>query len=146
MSWLAPAKAMAKARAATTQGVSGWLPTPARQRVKAKRVTWAMAAQPRRLPSRPSQGGTKRSMSGDQRNLKVQGAWARVIKPTTRISMPIRRIQSGMAVRTRANGRPEENERSVTEAVRHEVIARPRLGSMPRRLGGVGAVTSGGEG
>src|SRR4051812_623469 len=141
MSWLAPAKAMAKARAATTHGVSGWLPTPARQRVSAKSATWAIEAQPRR---RPSQGGAKRAMSGDQRNLKVQGACARVMRPTTRMSMPIRRIQSGMAVKTRANGRPEENDSRVTEAVRQEVIARTRLWRVPGRFRG--AVGGGGTG
>ena len=86
-----------------------------------------MAAQPRRRPS----GGTKRSIKGDQRNLKVHGAWARVNRPTTRMSTPDLRIQSGMATQISPRGIPEANDISVTEAVRHEVKAWPRLWKAP---------------
>src|SRR5579864_2633751 len=134
MSWLAEAKAMASASAATTHGVSGWLPTPASPRVRTQSATCVRAAQPRR---RPKKGGVKRSISGDQRNLKVQGACARVIRPTTRMSTPILRIQSGMAIHTRPSGRPDENDSSTTDAVRHERIAAARLAMVPGgRAGG----------
>ncbi len=82
-----------------------------------------MAAQPRRRPS----GGTKRSIRGDQRNLNVHGACARVNRPTTRMSTPDLRIQSGMATQINPRGIPEANDISVTEAVRHEVNAPRRL-------------------
>jgi hypothetical protein len=52
------------------------------------------------------------------------------MRPTTRISTPILRIQSGMAMRTSPKGRPDENDRRETAAVRQEVIDRaiPRKG------------------
>src|SRR5262245_46732949 len=43
------------------------------------------------------------------------------------MSMPRLRIQSGIAVPTRPSGKPEENDRRVTDAVRQDRIARPRL-------------------
>src|SRR5947209_3616982 len=51
-----------------------------------------------------------------------------------------------MAVRNRAKGRPEEKESRVTEAIRHEVIARPWLWRVPGRLADGGGGTSGGAG
>src|SRR4051812_19967397 len=97
-----------------------------------------MAAQPRR---RPSFGGTKRSMRGDQRNLNVHGACARVMRPTIRMSMPDLRIQSGMATHTSPRGMPEAKDMRVTEAVRHEVKAPRRLWRAPGLFGGgVGVV------
>src|SRR5829696_6116605 len=66
-------------------------------------------------------------MSGAQRNLNVHGACARVMSPTTRISTPMSRIQSGMAIQTSPSGMPEENDISVTDAVRQEVNAFARL-------------------
>jgi hypothetical protein len=84
-------------------------------------------------------------MRGDQRNLKVQGIWVRLNSPTTRRSTPTLRIQSGMAIQTSPNGRPEEKLRSTTEAVRHDFMASTRLRYpeslfpgcvMPHKLGG----------
>src|SRR5262245_48428432 len=46
-------------------------------------------------------------------------------------------IQSGMAIRTRPSGSPEENDRRTTEAVRQDVIAALRLARVPS-LSGVG--------
>jgi hypothetical protein len=86
-----------------------------------------MNAHPRRRPS----GGTKRSISGDQRNLNVHGAWASVNSPTTRMSTPDLRIQSGIATQISPRGIPEANDISVTDAVRHEVKACPRLWKVP---------------
>src|ERR1700687_110919 len=77
-------------------------------------------------------------MSGDQRNLKVQGACARVISPTTRMSTPILRIQSGMAIHTSPSGSPDENDSSTTEAVRQERIAAARLAMVPGGFAGGG--------
>jgi hypothetical protein len=62
-------------------------------------------------------------MSGDQSILKLQGACASVNSPTTRMSTPLERIQSGIASHTRPSGNPDENESSETDAVRHDVIA-----------------------
>src|SRR5438094_4883416 len=130
MSWEADAKAIANASAATTHGVSGRWPTPASMSVSAKSATCATAAQPRR---RPSHGGAYRSISGDQRTLNAHGAWASVMSPTTEMLTPLLAIQSGTAIMTRPNGRPEENERSDTAAVRHDVIAWLRLRKAPGR-------------
>jgi hypothetical protein len=68
-------------------------------------------------------------MSGDQSILKLQGACARLSRPTTRMSTPIERIQSGIASHTNPRGSPDENDWSATDAVRHDVIAP----STPRR-------------
>src|SRR5437667_2404717 len=130
MSWEADAKAIANASAATTHGVSGRWPTPASMSVSAKSATCATAAQPRR---RPSHGGAYRSISGDQRTLNAHGAWASVMSPTTEMLTPLLAIQSGTAIMTRPNGRPEENERSDTAAVRHDVITWLRLRKAPGR-------------
>src|SRR5437667_3577314 len=130
MSWEADAKAIANASAATTHGVSGRWPTPASMSVSAKRATCATADQPRR---RPSLGGAYRSISGDQRTLNAHGAWRSVMSPTTEKMTPLLAIQSGTAIMTRPNGRPEENERSDTAAVRHDVIAWLRLRKAPGR-------------
>ena len=59
-------------------------------------------------------------MNGDQRILNAQGICARLKSPTIRMSTPMSRIQSGMAIQTRPSGSPEENESSVTESVRQE--------------------------
>src|SRR5687767_5934265 len=72
-------------------------------------------------------------MIGDQRNLKVHGACARVISPTTLMSTPMLRSQSGMAIHTRPSGSPDEKESSETDAVRHERIASHRLRNVPGR-------------
>src|SRR5688572_20586843 len=65
-------------------------------------------------------------MSGDQNTLNDQGACASVSRPTTRMSTPMSRIQSGMAYQTRPSGRPEANERKETERVRLERSAMSR--------------------
>jgi hypothetical protein len=70
-------------------------------------------------------------MNGDQRNLNVQGACARVMSPTTRMSTPMSRIQSGIANHTSPKGRPEEKERRETDPVRQDVIAWNRLSQVP---------------
>jgi hypothetical protein len=44
------------------------------------------------------------------------------------------RIQSGMEYQTRPRGRPEENDRSATDAVRQDRRARQRLTSAPGGL------------
>src|SRR5690348_13407478 len=62
-------------------------------------------------------------MSGDHSILKLHGACARPKSPTTRMSTPIERIQSGIAGHTRPRGSPEENDWSATDAVLHDVIA-----------------------
>ena len=49
-------------------------------------------------------------MSGAQSTLNVQGACASVISPTTRMSTPMSRIQSGMAYQTSPSGSPEAND------------------------------------
>ena len=48
------------------------------------------------------------------------------------MSTPMLRIQSGMAYQTRPKGRPEENDNSATDAVRHDRIAAT---SAPNPLG-----------
>src|SRR4028118_1433709 len=131
MSWVAPASAMTRAKTPTTHGVSGCPPTPARPSVAMKRTIWEITVHPR---LRPSLGGTKRSISGDQRNLKVQGACARVNRPTIRMSTPMSRIQSGIASQTRPSGMPEEMDISDTEAVRQEVKACLMLRKVPGRF------------
>ncbi len=88
--------------------------------MQAKSTTWKISAQPRR---RPPKGGWKRSMKGDHSILNVQGAWAKVIRPTMRMSTPALRIQSGMAIHTSPRGSPEENESRETDAVRHDIMA-----------------------
>src|SRR5215470_14356693 len=62
-------------------------------------------------------------MSGDQSILKLHGACARPRSPTTLMSTPIERIQSGIASHTNPSGSPEENDWSATDAVLHDVIA-----------------------
>jgi hypothetical protein len=74
-------------------------------------------------------------MSGDQMTLNAHGACARVNNPTTRMSTPMSRIQSGMEYQTSPRGMPDENERSATEAVRQERRARQRLTSAPGGFG-----------
>ncbi len=76
--------------------------------------------------------------------MKVQGACARVINPTTRMSTPILRIQSGMAIHTRPSGSPDENDSRTTEAVRQERIASDRLASVPGGRGGGAVVETSG--
>ena len=55
------------------------------------------------------------------------GACASVIKPTSRMSMPVLLSQSGIAIHTNPSGSPDEKESNTTEAVRHERSARDRL-------------------
>ena len=73
----------------------------------------------------------KRSMRGDHSILNDHGAWASVISPTTRMSTPMLRIQSGIAVMTSASGSPDENESKTTDPVRHEASARPSRAKGP---------------
>ncbi|MNC89660.1 hypothetical protein D3C83_56320 [compost metagenome] len=82
-------------------------------------------------------------MAGDQTNLNDHGAWARVNRPTTRMSTPMSRIQSGMAIHTRPSGIPEENIIRVTDQVRREVKAQPRLFQVPGFFALVGSVVNG---
>jgi hypothetical protein len=63
--------------------------------------------------------------------LKVQGACASVISPTTRMSTPMSRIQSGMATQTSPRGRPDANDWRTTAAVRLDRIASARLARAP---------------
>jgi hypothetical protein len=62
-------------------------------------------------------------MNGDHKNLKVHGACERVMSPTTRISTPAFRSQSGIAIQTKPKGRPDEKESKTTDAVRQDRIA-----------------------
>src|SRR5512137_1035818 len=75
-------------------------------------------------------------MSGDHTTLNAHGACASVNRPTSRMSTPIDRIQSGIAYQTKPSGMPDENESRTTDAVRHDRIARARLLQAPIRLGG----------
>ena len=70
-------------------------------------------------------------MSGAQRNLKLQGAWARVKRPTTLMSTPACAIHVGMAIQTRPRGRPEANDRRATDASRQLRNIEPRLVQTP---------------
>ena len=126
MSCVAAASATASVRASATHGVSGRLPTPESARPESASATCATAIQPRR---RPQNGSRKRSMSGDQRNLKVHGACARVKSPTTRMSTPIERIQSGIAIQTSPSGSPDENDSATTAATRDSVPLRASSGA-----------------
>ena len=72
-------------------------------------------------------------MSGDQRNLKLQGAWASVNRPTTLMSTPACAIQVGIAIQTSPSGRPEAKDCKATEA-------RRQLRNMGGRLLQVGFV------
>lgn len=92
-----------------------------------------MAAQPRR---RPSRGGTNRSISGDQRNLKVQGASARAKRPTKRMSTPDLCIQSGIAIETSPRGIPEAKDTRITHPVRQD------LEGLNEAVKGAGSFTS----
>jgi hypothetical protein len=47
------------------------------------------------------------------------------------MSTPIEAIQSGIAIRTRPSGSPDENESRTTAAVRHERNAARRFCSLP---------------
>jgi hypothetical protein len=60
---------------------------PARASVTRKRKSWHTRIQERRRPIRPKRG-PKRSIKGDQRNLKVQGACASEKRPTVLMSTP----------------------------------------------------------
>src|SRR5918995_2319013 len=73
-------------------------------------------------------------MRGAHSSLNVHGAWASVINPTTRMSTPMSRIQSGIASQTNPSGRPDENCCRTTNAVRLERIAMTRLASAPPGL------------
>ena len=77
-------------------------------------------------------------MSGDQNTLNVHGACATVSRPTTRMSTPMSRIQSGIAYQTSPSGRPDANDRSDTESVRGDRSAASRMDS-----DAVGGVTPG---
>ena len=59
-------------------------------------------------------------MSGAQITLNAHGACASVIRPTTRMSTPMSRIQSGMAYQTSPSGSPDENDSSDTAMVRFD--------------------------
>ena len=115
MSWVAAAKPVARDIAPITQTVSGPGGTPASHRPRPSSATWASRIHPR---LRPRMGNGYRSIKGDHRNLKLQGAWASVKRPTTLMSTPAWVIHVGIAIHTRPSGRPEENERSETERSR----------------------------
>jgi len=72
-------------------------------------------------------------MSGDQRNLKLQGAWNRVSRPIARISIPMSLSQTGIAIQTSPSGSPEENISNVTTASRFERTACFRLSQVLSR-------------
>src|SRR4030095_17005134 len=130
---------IAIASAPTTQIASGRWPTPASMRLTMNSTICVTAIHPRR---RPPTGGTYRSMSGAQSSLNVQGACASVMRPTTRMSTPMSRIQSGMAIQTRPSGKPDANICSTTNAVRFERIATARLAKAPvGALGGFRVIT-----
>ena len=78
------------------------------------RASWQITIQPRR---RPSSGGTKRSISGDQRNFSVQGSCVSVSSPTQRRSVPEERSQSGSAIQIRPRGRPDAKDSAAMDAI-----------------------------
>src|SRR5262245_9651865 len=49
------------------------------------------------------------------------------MRPTTRMSTSMERIQSGIAIQTRPRGSPELKESRVTDAVRQDFMAERRL-------------------
>src|SRR5262249_19239146 len=65
-------------------------------------------------------------MDGDQRSLKLQGAWTSVTSPMTLMSTWARAIQAGIAIHTSPRGRPEEKEGSTTER-RRQLVAIARI-------------------
>ena len=76
---------------------------------------WLSTSQPRR---RPSQGSSKRSISGAQRNLKVYGRPTRLRKPMVATSMPSTLSQACIACPVSASGSPEAKPSTVTTAAR----------------------------
>lgn len=113
-------------------GPPGSSATPVNPSINTKSAICARTIHPR---LRPSSGGEYRSIRGDQRNLKLQGAWARVTNPMVRMSMPTLAIQAGMAIQTRPSGIPEKNIWSVTATVRLLLRTNARLWSVVN-LGG----------
>ena len=138
MSCVAADSAMAKVSASATHGVAGSSPSPASPRVPIPSAIWATQIQPLR---RPKKGSLKRSMNGAHRTLKVQGACASENRPTMRMSTPLSRIQSGMAIHTRPSGIPDEKDSNTTEAVRQLLMAIHRPSRAPVVLGLLGSFT-----
>jgi hypothetical protein len=114
MSWDAEAKAISIDRAATAPTV-GLVARAASSPVDPASTTCQIRIHPR-LP--PRKRGRKRSISGDQRNLKAQGACASVSTPTVLMSTPTMVIQEGIAIHTRPSGIPEESESSALAPIR----------------------------
>src|SRR5258708_4378274 len=124
MSWVAEAKAMARASEPMTQTSRGWPETAERDKPRPTSATWLTRIQPR---LRPRKGSGYASMEGDHSSLKVQGAWARLNRPMTLMSTPARAIQAGRAIQTKPRGRPEEKERRTTERSRQLPATARRL-------------------
>ena len=92
-------------------GVVGHAGEPQRHREErdlADQDPAALAAEERASGSGPS--------TGDHSSLNDQGAWARVKRPTTRMSTPTRPSTPVWRYQTRPSGRPEENESRMTDA------------------------------
>src|SRR5436853_5196753 len=72
---------------------------------------------------RPNTGNRYRSMSGAQRNLKVQGAWASEKSPMVLMSTPRYASQAGRAIQMRPSGRPDEKDWRVTASPGNAALA-----------------------
>ena len=119
-----------KTASAATIATRGSVARDARSAMPAKRKTWHTIIHER---LRPSTGRRYRSMSGAQRNLNVQGAWASEKSPMVLMSTPRYASQAGRAIQIRPSGRPDEKDWSVTAAIRREESAARRLAMAPGR-------------
>ena len=136
MSWVAEAKETSRVRSAIT-GTVGCPAFSANALTDATSMACPIRIQARLRPQR----GAKRSISGDQTNLKAYGICAALISPMVLMSIPSCCIQYGTTYRTIPSGRPDGKERSVTTPVRQLVKARrsdSRVlslsgGTLPRR-------------
>ena len=114
MSWLALQKATRNDRSASAPGCAAGVENAIAAMTR-KRAAWVTSIHPRR---RPRNGGTNRSISGDQRNLNVYGRPTREKIPITVRSTFSDVIHACRVVPVRASGIPEENPRSRTKKMR----------------------------
>src|SRR3990172_10322082 len=114
MSWLALQKATRNDRSASAPGCA-FGSENAIAAMTRKRAAWVTSIHPRR---RPRNGGTNRSIKGDQRYLIVYGRPTREKIPITVRSTFSVVIHACRVVPVRASGIPEENPRSRTKKMR----------------------------
>src|SRR5688572_19689391 len=117
MSWLAEAKAIASVRLAIIQIASGCVARPASHSVSASNPACVTKVQPS-LRLRRLKGSVHRSINGDQRNLKLQGACASVKRPMILMSTFSNASHAGIVIATNPSGNPEESDNRLTAAVR----------------------------